>query len=272
MSTLTKRKVYEKPTDWTLLSPIYSSHLKRLGWLRTYAGGLSMYTCIPALIILHITCCVIGYQWLISPILKAPKVRWKKYVIIDRQRIEGMNRFDVLNCMFCGYANGLVTMLNIELDNISKTDLSALSLWRRLLASLVILLFIPLIVFFEVSFQITYNILVSRPLGMQRLSIKDAYQVLAKARYASQFSLAVRLTLFAAKSTSFRFTMALEQIESAWCPLKHLENREGIVYPSHHDRFFGPNELEEMRAVLSTVGTVSERKPKHSVIEGVYEK
>ena len=55
--------------------------------------------------------------------------------------------------------------------------------------------------------------------------------------------------------------MALEQIESSWCPLTHFERREGIVYPEHHRKFFGPNEIDAMRATLSTTGTVSARKP-----------
>jgi hypothetical protein len=32
---------------------------------------------------------------------------------------------------------------------------------------------------------------------------------------------------------------------------------ERIVYPKHHDRFFGPRQIEEMRQVLKTVGAVS---------------
>jgi hypothetical protein len=55
--------------------------------------------------------------------------------------------------------------------------------------------------------------------------------------------------------------MALEQIESSWCPLKHFERREGIVYPDHHKKFFGPDEIEAMRQTLMNEGSVSYRKP-----------
>lgn len=262
-NTATERKVYEKPTDWTLMSPIFSSHIKRIGILRTFAGGLPMYTCIPALVVLHLTACVLAYQWLITPLMRTKKVRFRDYVIIDRHRIEGMNFFDKFNCMFCGYANGLTTLANVEIDNFSKVDLNALPLWRKVLASLLIIPFVPLLAFFELNFQIIYNVLVSTPLGMHRISMNEANQVLEKEQYAKQYPAFARIPTLMAKSVVFRFSMGLEQIESSWCPLKHLERREGVVYPSHHSRFFGPHQLEEMRQVLSTKGTVSNRLPKY---------
>jgi hypothetical protein len=63
------------------------------------------------------------------------------------------------------------------------------------------------------------------------------------------------------KNSTLCLSLALEQIESSWCPLRHFEMREGIVYPDHHKNFFGPEEIEHVRSVLSTEGTVSARKP-----------
>ncbi len=256
-----ERKVYDSPSDWTLLYPIFSSHVKRIGLARTLAGGLPMYTCIPLLVILHVTTCVIGYQWLIRPLLGLPKVRWADYVIIDRHRIRGMSGLDKFNCMFCGYANGLAVMANIEIDNLSKADIRGKSWPIKIIASLLMMVFLPLLVLFEAGIQIIYNIMVSRPLGMHRVSIREARELLAKEKFAEQLSQPSQSMVRAAKSIVLRFSMALEQIESSWCPLKHLETREGVVYPKHHDKFFGRNELEKMREVLSTVGTVSDRKP-----------
>ena len=65
------------------------------------------------------------------------------------------------------------------------------------------------------------------------------------------------------KNVALRAAMDLDQIESSWCPLVHFEKRKGVIYPSHHERFFGPHELEKMRDVLRTVGTVSTRLPKY---------
>ncbi|SMB24898.1 conserved protein of unknown function [Sterolibacterium denitrificans] len=249
-----------RPTEWTLMYPIFSSHVRRIGWVRTFAGGLPMYLCIPLLIVLHVTTCVAAYQWLLRPLFGIPRVRWADHVIIDRHRIAGMGWFDKFNCMFCGYANGLVTMANMELDHLARVHRSV-PLWKQAVAALVVLLLSPLVVIFEAGVQIIYNILVSRPLGMHRVSIAEASRVMTREGYAAQLPWFGRLPLRCTKSIVLRFSMALEQIESSWCPLKHLETREGIVYPKHHDRFFGPHEIERMRQVLSTVGTVSDRRP-----------
>ena len=56
----------------------------------------------------------------------------------------------------------------------------------------------------------------------------------------------------------------IEQIESAWCPLRHYERREGIVYPAHHARFFGADTIDDLREARNYLyqnnGTVSTRK------------
>lgn len=248
------------PTDWTLMYPIFGSHIRRIGWTRTLAGGLSMYTCIPFLMVMHVTVCVALYQWVLRPLLGIPRVRWADHVIIDRHRIEGLSGFDRFNCMFCGYANGLTTMANMEMDHIANRQ-GDLALWRRLLLAPLLLAFMPMNIVFELALQVIYNIMVSRPLGMHRVSMAEAAAVLEKEGYGSQYSAPARFMLRLAKSPLLRFSMALEQIESSWCPLRHFETRKGVVYPKHHDRFFGPAQIEEMRRVLKTVGTVSDRRP-----------
>jgi len=120
---------------------------------------------------------------------------------------------------------------------------------------------VPMVISFEICLQIIYNLLVSRPLGMHRIGIAEAGRMLAQQGYGSQYSWLGRTVLRLAKSFVFRFAMGLEQIESSWCPLRHFETRKGVVYPAHHKKFFGPQELEEMRRILSSVGTVSDRKP-----------
>lgn len=246
--------------DWTLMYPIFGSHVRRIGWTRTLAGGLSMYLCIPFLLVMHVTVCVALYQWILRPLLGIPGVRWADHVIIGPDRIVGMSWFDKFNCMFCGYANGLCTMANMEMDHIARAR-GDIAPWKKALIAGVLLAMAPLTLVFEIALQVIYNILVSRPLGMHRVSLAEANAVLEKEGYGNQYSAPARFMLRAAKSPILRFSMALEQIESSWCPLKHRETRDGIVYPSHHDKFFGPHQIEEMRAVLSTHGTVSDRKP-----------
>ena len=246
--------------DISLFFPIFGSHVKRIGWVRTLSGALPMYLCIPGLMISHLTFTVLFYQWLVLPVFGTKRVLWTDYVIIDRQRIKALPFFDQLNCKFCGYANGLCCMMNQEYDNLAEYR-KDVGMIRHFLLFFVLCLLIPFNLFMELSFQIIYNILVSRPLGMQRISIREASEILTKNGYATQFYPFEKMVIRMGKSTMFRFLMGLEQIESAWCPLKHFEEREGIVYPEHHQKFFGQNEIQEMRKVLMTEGTVSDRKP-----------
>ncbi len=248
------------PRKVSMFGHIFGSHMKRIGVLRTFAGGLPMYLCIPLLIVAHMTTAVALYQWILRPLLRTPRVRWADYVIIDRHRITELTWFDKFNCMFCGYANGLTTMLNQEMDHTAAAMLPTGSLKRPLLW-LVAVLWMPVYLMAEVGVQIIYNTLVSRPLGMHRVSFAQAGQMLRDTRYAQGHDVLLRTWLRLNKSVMLRFAMGLEQIESSWCPLRHFERRRGVVYPEHHKKFFGPDELGRMVDVLSTTGTVSDRRP-----------
>lgn len=241
--------------------PIVGSHIERIGVMRTAAGGLSMYLCIPMLVTFHLSVAVLLYQWLLKPLFGLPRVRWADHVILDRHRVKGLSAFDVFNCWFCGYANGLCTMINTEMDALSRHQ-GRLTGVKAVLAFLGALVNLPVFVFGDwFGIRFLYDVLVSRPLGMHRVSYGEAKQMLAREGYGAQFPPASRVLLRYSKNMFLRFAMALEQIESSWCPLKHFETRQGIVYPKHHERFFGPHEIERMRQVLSTEGTVSPRKP-----------
>ena len=121
----------------------------------------------------------------------------------------------------------------------------------------------PLVLICEIHLQVIYNLLVSRPLGMHRVSIREAAAVLEAGDYAAHYVAPSRFVIRSAKNMMLRFALALEQIESSWCPLRHFERREGIVYPEHHKTFFGPGQIKSMRRALLTEGTVSDRKPKY---------
>ncbi len=244
----------------SFMPEIVGSHVSRIGWIRTILGGLSMYTCIPFLIMTQISATVVLYQWLLRPLLNGPMVRWRDHVILDRHRITNLHPFDKFNCLFCGYANGLCTMMNTELDHLA--GLSVLpGPFRRALVTTLLLIYVPFMLVLETAVQIIYNLMVSVPLGMRRTSIRTVQQLLAEQNYAGQYGVVSKWLLRLNKNTWQRFSLALEQIESSWCPLTHYERREGIVYPTHHANFFGPDELEKMYKKLATEGTVSPRKP-----------
>lgn len=247
---------------FTLLGHIFGSHIERVGVTRTLAGGLSMYLCIPFLVAVHLTVAVMLYQWILRPLLGTKRIYWRDYIIIDRHRYQELTWFDKFNCMFCGYANGLCTMLNIELDQ-AAAHRGKLNPLKKLALAVTFAFFMPLWLVVEAAVQIIYNILVSRPLGMHRVSRAEMRELMDREGYAKGTWPVMGFCIRTAKSTAARFMMALEQIESSWCPLTHFERRKGVVYPKHHDKFFGPNELEQMRETLRTRGTVSDRLPKY---------
>lgn len=49
------------------------------------------------------------YQAICFPIYQMRKVNRKDYVIIDRQHLAYLNLVEKVNCMYCGYANGLLS-------------------------------------------------------------------------------------------------------------------------------------------------------------------
>ena len=246
----------------SMFGHIFGSHVERIGWLRTLVGTLPMLLAIPWLIMTHTLLVVVFYQWLVRPLLGAPRVRWADYVIIDRHRITELTWIDRFACLFCSYANGITTMGNQELDYASNQP-GPVAGWKRPLLALLSVAYLPVYVVYEFHFQVVYNLLASPLLGLHRVSFGEAATMLRHQQYAASRDGLFRTWLRLMKNASLRFAMGLEQIESSWCPLRHFETRKGVVYPEHHKRFFGPDELEQMREVLRTTGTVSARRPRY---------
>ena len=259
-SEISDREFVRRWQDISLMLPIFGSHVRRIGWVRTLLGAIPMYLSIPFLVTSHLTSSLFFYQWVVRPLFGTRRLAWRDYIIIDRHRIEGLSAFDKFNCMFCGYANGICTLINKELDQFQEVEGDPGFVKRSLLA-LALIAMTPWGLVTELTNQVIYNVLVARPLGMHRVSVREADAVLEEHGYAAQFGPVIRYLLRSAKNSSLRFAMALEQIESSWCPLTHFERREGVVYPEHHKRFFGPDQIEAMRQTLMTEGTVSSRKP-----------
>ncbi len=51
---------------------------------------------------------VVIYQAICFPVYGIPKVRRRDHVVIDRQHLAYLNGLQKLNCVYCGYANGLI--------------------------------------------------------------------------------------------------------------------------------------------------------------------
>ncbi|MFC2969291.1 hypothetical protein [Acidimangrovimonas pyrenivorans] len=51
---------------------------------------------------------VVLYQAICFPVYGIPKVPRRDYVVIDRQSLAYLNGLQKLNCIYCGYANGVI--------------------------------------------------------------------------------------------------------------------------------------------------------------------
>ena len=48
------------------------------------------------------------YQWVCFPAYNIPKVRRGDYIVIDRHYLSYLNWIEKINCVYCGYFNGLI--------------------------------------------------------------------------------------------------------------------------------------------------------------------
>jgi len=48
------------------------------------------------------------YQAVCFPVYGIPRVRRRDFIVIDRQHLAYLNGLQKLNCIYCGYANGLI--------------------------------------------------------------------------------------------------------------------------------------------------------------------
>jgi hypothetical protein len=233
------------------------------GWPRCVVGGGTMYLSIPGFVLLNLTLVVALLQGLLAPLFGVPRVRWADHVFMDRGRIARLYWLDRLNCQFCAYANGLCTMLNTQLDHLAERRGGA-NAFQWTVAGAAAVITAPLWILFDLyTIRFLYDGIISRCLRMHRFSRADGRAVLEAGNYAGHLPPTARFVLRAWKNSALALESLLEQIESAWCPLRHFEAREGIVYPRHHKRFFGASTLEELkearRFLHAHAGTVSER-------------
>lgn len=64
-----------------------------------------VYALIIPLVLLDLFVTV--FQAICFPIYRIPKVKREEYIVLDRHRLPYLNTIQRLNCVYCGYANGL---------------------------------------------------------------------------------------------------------------------------------------------------------------------
>lgn len=65
-----------------------------------------IYALILPLVLLDLS--VSLYQAVCFPVYGIPKVPRRAYIVLDRQQLAYLNGLQKLNCIYCGYANGLI--------------------------------------------------------------------------------------------------------------------------------------------------------------------
>jgi len=267
--------------------PIFGSHVKRMGLLRTSIGGFPMFIAIPFFILFHLFGLLIFSNLILCPLLGLEKLHFRNYIIIDRQKVQGLAWYDRINCMYCGYANGLAMFFAARLSQVEEWDRD-LSIEKQFILSLGLLIYLPVSILFQAQRMILYDFVISPILGFRRMSSLEASQQIVKTKNKIQFRGYIKTLFLNEKIASLKLNNLLEQIESAWCPIKHYDMRQDIVYPDHHKYFFtlpkitdlppipkskseswlldgddftDENAMEKMKSILQTSGTVSPKSP-----------
>jgi hypothetical protein len=81
-------------------------HYLRDANVRNILTAPVIYACLLPALLMDVMLSL--YQAVCFPVYGIPKVRRRDYIIIDRQYLSYLNAIEKINCMYCGYFNGLV--------------------------------------------------------------------------------------------------------------------------------------------------------------------
>jgi hypothetical protein len=65
-----------------------------------------IYSVLPVFLVLDAWITV--YQWVCFPVYGIARVARRQYFVIDRHKLAYLNGIEKVNCVYCGYANGLI--------------------------------------------------------------------------------------------------------------------------------------------------------------------
>jgi hypothetical protein len=75
--------------------------------LRNIVSAPFIYAMVVPFLLLDLA--IWAYQAICFPLYRIPRVRRSRYIVIDRHRLSYLNSIEKLNCVYCGYANGLMS-------------------------------------------------------------------------------------------------------------------------------------------------------------------
>jgi hypothetical protein len=244
-----------------IAASIFWTHAKRIGFPRTLFGGFLQYLSVFEFVMLHLTVIVVLYRAMLAPLFGLKRFRVGDYMLFDRGKVSRMRAFDKLNCQFCAYANGTAKMWNDELDELSRADFRKGNIFARIVVA-VYAVCLAVFLFFSFILSKILFVLIALFLGMHIVKLGDIRRELKAANYAGSHSFVMRSLIRGAKIYAYSLAGNLEQIESSWCPLKHVETATSVA-SAHHANFYDQDKLDEVIEVLAKDGTVSPRKPKY---------
>jgi hypothetical protein len=65
-----------------------------------------IYSVLPVFLVLDAW--ITAYQWVCFPVYGIARVARGRYFVIDRHKLAYLNGIEKVNCIYCGYANGLI--------------------------------------------------------------------------------------------------------------------------------------------------------------------
>jgi hypothetical protein len=78
----------------------------RSAYVRNLISAPFIYSMIVPFVLLDFWITI--YHAVCFPLYRIPKVKRSAYIVIDRQHLAYLNFFEKLNCVYCGYGNGLI--------------------------------------------------------------------------------------------------------------------------------------------------------------------
>jgi len=81
------------------------TYLYRAGFLKIITAPFVWFCIIPAF---FLDLVVMAFQIICFPVYKIPKVSRSDYIVIDRHSLKYLNVIEKINCVYCGYFNGLM--------------------------------------------------------------------------------------------------------------------------------------------------------------------
>ena len=91
----------------TLTTKIHT-YIFNAGILNILTAPLIWFCLVPSLFMDFV---VSIYQCICFPVYNIPKVHRSDYIIIDRHALQYLNALEKLNCIYCGYVNGLIAYI-----------------------------------------------------------------------------------------------------------------------------------------------------------------